>query len=482
MDSLNTISRGEKTHLYEDVANRIARLIDLGTLKPGERIPSVRKLNAQMGVSVSTILQSYLLLEDRGLIEARPQSGFYVKLRTRALAPEPKMSSPTGAACRVGIGELAAEVHESLLSPDIIPLGAATPGMQLLPTAKLNRILASVARKHGQETNRYDLTLGNMELRRQVARRSLDWGCNFSPEEVVTTVGATEALNLCLRAVTRPGDTVVVESPTYFGFLQILESLNLKALEVSTHPRDGICLDALESAVKSRPVAACFIMSNFHNPLGSCMPEKNKKQLVDLMARRAIPIIEDDVYGDLSFSNERPKTLKAYDRTGTVLLCSSFSKTLSPGYRVGWTAPGKFIRQVRRLKLVNTISTATLPQMAIAEMLQSGGYDRYLRSMRRSLSSQVQIMAQAVAKYFPEGTKMTRPLGGFVLWVELPASVDSVGLYRRAMEKNISLVPGPMFSAKRQYKQFIRLNCGHPWSDRIEQGLITIGQLAVRMM
>ncbi len=482
MESMNTVSSPEKTHLYEDVANKIARLIDQGTLKPGERIPSVRKLNAQMGVSVSTILQSYLLLEDRGLIEARPQSGFYVKLRTRELAPEPKMSSPNGAACRVGIGELAAEVHEALLSPDIVPLGAATPGMHLLPTTKLNKILASVARNNGQETNRYDLTLGNTELRRQIARRSLDWGCNFSVEEIVTTVGATEALNLCLRAVTKPGDTVVVESPTYFGFLQILESLNLKALEISTHPRDGICLDALESAVKRQPVAACFIMSNFHNPLGSCMPEKNKKQLVDLMAKRGIPIIEDDVYGDLSFSNERPKTLKSYDKTGTVLLCSSFSKTLSPGYRVGWTAPGKFMQQVRRLKLVNTISTATLPQMAIAEMLQSGGYDRYLRSMRRSLASQVQIMTQAVAKYFPEGTKMTRPLGGFVLWVELPGSVDSVELYRKAMEKNISVVPGPMFSAKRQYKQFIRLNCGHPWSERIEQGLITIGRLAERMM
>ena len=471
-----------RSHLYEQVAEKIAKQIDKGTLKPGERVPSVRKLNAQLGVSVSTVLQSYFLLEDKGLIESRPQSGFYVRLRPRELPPEPKMSSPSSSATKVDIAELALEVHEALMDPGIIPLGGATPGDDLLPTRKLYRLLGSVARKHEALSNRYDSPQGNLELRRQIARRSIDWGGSVSPEEVVTTVGCTEALNLCLRAVTRPGDTVVVESPVYFGFLQILEGLNLKALEIPTHPREGICLDALELALGKHKVAAVFISANFQNPLGSCMPEKNKKIVVDMLAERAIPLLEDDVYGDLYFERTRPKALKAFDRDGTVLLCSSFSKTLSPGFRIGWTVPGKYLNQVRRLKLTNSISTATLPQMAIAEMLGSGGYDHYLRRIRKAYASQVQMMTQAVRKYFPEGTKTTRPLGGTMLWVEFPQGIDSIELYRKALEKRISIVPGPLFSPKRQYTQCIRLNCGHLWSEEIEEAMITLGHMTMKML
>ena len=481
MSPMVTSSTETKTHLYEQVADRIAKLIDKGTLKPGERVPSVRKLNAQLGVSVSTVLQSYLLLEDKGLIEARPQSGFYVRLRPRELPPEPKMSSPSSSATKVDIGELALEVHEAIMDPKIIPLGAATPSDDLLPTRKLYRLLGSVARSHEALSNRYDSPQGNPELRRQIAKRSIDWGGNLTPDEVVTTVGCTEALNLCLRAVTRPGDTVVVESPVYFGFLQILEGLNLKALEIPTHPRDGMCLDALETALSKHRVAAVFVSANFQNPLGSIMLEKNKKTVVDMLADREIPLLEDDVYGDLYFEGTRPSSLKAFDKNGTVLLCSSFSKTLSPGFRIGWTVPGRYLNQVRRLKLTNSISTATLPQMAIAEMLGNGGYDHYLRRVRKAYASQVQAMTQAVRKYFPEGTRTTRPMGGTVLWVEFSKAIDSIELYRRALEKGISIVPGPLFSPKRQYTQCIRLNCGHLWSERIEEAMITLGHLAMRM-
>lgn len=470
-----------KIHLYEQVADRIARLIDKGTLKPGERVPSVRKLNEQLGISISTVLQSYLLLEDRGVIEAKPQSGFYVRLRPRELPPEPRMSAPSSTASTVDIGELALEVHEAIMDPKIVPLGAATPSDELLPTRKLYRLLGSVARKHEHLSNRYDSPQGNLELRRQIAKRSIDWGCNLTPDDIVITVGCSEALNLCLRAVTKAGDTVAVESPVYFGLLQILESLNLRALEIPTHPRDGMCLNALETALNKHRVAAVFTSPNFQNPLGCCMPDKNKKIMVEMLAGRGIPLLEDDVYGDLYFLGTRPRTLKAFDKQEGVLLCSSFSKTLSPGFRIGWAAPGRFLNQVRRLKLTNSISTATLPQMAIAEMLGSGGYDHYLRRVRKAYASQVQIMTQAVRRYFPEGTKTTRPIGGTVLWAEFPKGIDSIALYREALAKNISIVPGPLFSPKRQYTQCIRLNCGHPWSERIEEAMITLGQLAMRM-
>ncbi len=469
-----------KLHLYEQVADDLARLIEKGTFRPGERVPSVRKLNLKLGVSMSTVLQAYVLLEDRGLIEARPQSGYYVRLHPRELPPEPRISKPPLFACNVDVSMLAAEVHEAAINLDNVPLGAATGSPELLPSHKLNRLLGIIARRSVITTNLYDTPQGNEDLRHQIARRSLDWGCHLSSEEIVTTFGCTEALNLCLRAVTAPGDTVAVESPIYWGLLQILESLKLKAQEIPTHPREGMSLEALENVLRRKKIAACFVSANFQNPLGSCMPDKNKKTLVEMLFRRGLPLIEDDVFGDLHFGQERPKAVKAFDKHGMVLLCSSFSKTISPGFRVGYAAPGKFVAQVRRLKLTNSISTATLLQMTIAEMLHNGGYDRHLRRLRKIYASQVQLMSQAICKYFPEGTKMTRPTGGHVLWVELPKSVDSLELYYQALEKNISIVPGPLFSPKQHYRNFIRLNCGFPWSERIERALITLGQMAAK--
>ncbi|MBI2347663.1 MAG: PLP-dependent aminotransferase family protein, partial [Deltaproteobacteria bacterium] len=360
----------------------MATLIDRGTLRPGERVPSVRKLSTQLRISISTVLQAYFLLEDRGFIEARPQSGFYVKLRPRDLPPEPKPSHPSLSATEVGVAELLAKVFAAARNPDFIPLATAIPSPDLLPTKPLNRLMAWVARHRGEQGVNYDFPPGNEALRHQVARRSLDWGCSLSPDDIVTTCGTMEALNLCLRAVAKPGDTIAIESPTFYGILQA--SLGMRVLEIPTHPRDGIDLDALEQAIKKNKVKACLLIPNFNNPLGCCMPDNNKKQLVEMLGRREIPLIEDDIYGDIYFGATRPKTAKAFDKEGLVLLCSSFSKTIAPGYRVGWAAPGRFKSQVEHLKSMNTIATATLPQMAVARFLESGGYDRHLRKLRKA--------------------------------------------------------------------------------------------------
>lgn len=470
--------RKKEAYLYERVVDKIAKLVHQGTLRPGERIPSVRRLSSQLGVSISTVLQAYLVLENRGLIEARPQSGYYVRFRFRELPPEPTTSDPYPSATLVGVNELVSKVFQAARNPDIVPLGAATPSPDLLPTKQLSRIMASVARRWVALGVAYDFPPGNEALRRQIARRSLDWGCSLSMDEMVTTNGAMEALNLCLRAVAKPGDTIAIESPTFYGVLQVIESLGMKALQIPTHPREGMNLDALAVAMKQNRVKACLVVANFNNPLGSCMPEENKRQLVEMLTRREIPLIEDDVYGDLYFGTSRPKVAKAFDKVGLVLLCSSFTKSLAPGYRVGWTVPGRFKAQVECLKFTNTVANATLPQMAVAEFLQNGGYDHHLRKIRKAFATQVQVMTLAISQYFPEGTKVTRPAGGFVLWVELPKSVNALELHRQALEEKISIAPGPIFSAKQKFHNFIRLNCGQPWSDRIERALITLGRLA----
>jgi DNA-binding transcriptional MocR family regulator len=277
--------------------------------------------------------------------------------------------------------------------------------------------------------------------------------------------------------VTKPGDVVAIESPTYFGVLQAIEELGLKALEIPMHPRDGMDLDALERALKTRRVAACLSVPNFSNPLGSLMPDAHKARLVEILARRDVPLIEDDINGDLSHDGLRPRVVRSFDTEGRVLLCGSFSKTIAPGYRVGWVAPGRYYEKVRALKFTSTLATATLPQLAIAEFLANGGYDHHLRALRRDLAFQLGRMRAAVADSFPPQTKLTRPGGGFVLWVELPPSVSALQLHERALRENISIAPGPMFSPKQEFGNFIRLNAGHRWSARLESAVGRLGQL-----
>jgi DNA-binding transcriptional MocR family regulator len=296
----------------------------------------------------------------------------------------------------------------------------------------------------------------------------------------VTTIGGQEAINLCLRAVCKPGDTIAVESPVYYGILQAIESLGLRALEISTHPRDGVDPEALAVALDRHDVRACLLIPNFNNPLGSCIPDENKKAIVEMLARRGVPLIEDDVYGELSHGNTRPRVAKAFDQTGGVMLCSSFSKTIAPGYRVGWVAPGRYFEQVVYLKMMSNLANPTLPEVAVAELLADGGFDRSVRYLRREYARRTAAMAEAICQVFPERTRLTRPTGGFVLWVELPPYVDSVELYRQASREGISLAPGPLFSAQERYKNFIRLNAAF-WSDEHQGKLDRIGRLAAAM-
>ncbi len=470
--------------LYKQVALRIAELIEHGTLRPGERIPSVRELSEQEEVSIATVMQAYRVLESRGLIEARPQSGYYVRAKLWSPPPEPSKSQPTRSATRVSVNDLVMEVLKATHSPALVGFGAAmpSPSPQLLPTLQLHRTMASVARRHSSLCNSCDIPPGNLNLRTQIARRAMESGCTLSPDEIVTTCGCQEALNLCLRAVAKPSDTIAIESPTYYGILQIIEALGMKACEIPTFPREGVCLDELVKRLKCCRIKACMFSLNFSNPLGSCMPDVKKARLVKILAEREIPLIEDDLYGNLSHSPHRPKTAKAFDKYGLVLLCDSFTKTLAPGSRVGWTAPGRFRTQVEHLKFIISIGTPTLPQMAIAEFLANGGYDHHLRKLRRFYAEQVPRVTQAITKYFPAGTKVTRPTGGYVLWVELPPQVNSLELFRKALAENISIAPGPIFSAKQKLANFIRLSCGAPWSEAMDQALLKLGQLSSRLM
>lgn len=463
--------------LYQRLAERLSRLIDDGTFPPGSRIPSLRKLKAQMGVSIATAMEAYRLLEDRGLIEARPQSGFYVR-HCRQLPSLPDKTAPSESPVVLDTGRFLQRILEETGEKAPFSFGAAAPHPSLLPTARLSRILAREVRQRPGVSQSYDSVHGLPSLRTQIARRCLEAGCTLGPDELVTTNGARHAMYLSLRVVTRPGDSVIVETPTYLGLLQVLESLGLRALEIATDPRDGICLDSLKAALRRERPAACVLIPSFGNPLGHCMPDEQRRELVEVLSGAGIPLIEDDVDGELFHTGSRPRAVKAFDSEGMVLLCSSFSKTLAPGYRVGWVAPGRYLEQVVRLKYVTSVATVTPTQMAIASYLEHGGFDRHLRRLRGTYRGLLSRFAESIATHFPHGTKMTQPRGGHVAWVELPAGTDSLRLFERAQQRGISFVPGPLFSASGDYPNFIRLNYAVPWSEPVEQALRTLGQLA----
>ncbi len=472
---------GSHSLLYEQVAGEISGLIEQGTFRAGDRVPSIRQLSRRFDVSINTVMQAYALLEDQRLIEARPQSGYYVRSRFPEIREPDLQSRSFSTPATVTISDLCQQVMRNMMNRELLPLGSAVPSPQHLPVDKLNRIMSSEMRRRGDQGMLYHMPPGYERLRVQIARRAIMAGISAGPDEVSITSGCVEAVLLALRATCKTGDTIAVESPFYFNFLQMIAELGLKALEIPSTPREGISIEALRYAIEQSRISACLVITNFGNPLGSQMPDERKRELVELLACHEIPLIEDDIYGDLGFANDRPSTAKSFDRSGMVIYCSSFSKTIAPGYRVGWAIAGRFRAEMERLKMMMNIATASPPQIALAEFLATGGYDHHLRSIRRIYARNISQMADAVVRYFPAGTCMTRPPGGFILWVEMPAGTDAIRLYHRALECGISIVPGPLFSLSSKYGNHIRLSAAQ-WDERIERGIRTLGELAHELL
>ncbi|MBC7874575.1 MAG: PLP-dependent aminotransferase family protein [Ferruginibacter sp.] len=471
-------------HLYMQVAEGLEKMIGEDVLKIGDKLPSVRVLSDEYGISMGTAFQAYYHLEGKGLIESRPKSGYYVRFNQKRFPDLPKMILPDPLSHEVSVKEMIASIYSDIASHNdkVINFAIAAPDPVLLPLAKINKSVMQALRESKDSCISYEHTQGNAELRKQISQLAFNWGGKIKPDEIIVTGGCLEAMTLCIKAVTQPGDTVAVESPNYFGIFQSLESMGLKVVEISSSPVTGLDLSCLQQAIKKFPIKACVVIPNFNNPLGGCMPDENKKKLVELVTRHNIPLIEDDIYGELYFGRNRPRTCKYYDTKGMVMYCSSLSKSLSPGYRIGWTIPGKFLEQVKQIKRIHNISSPTLTQAAIAHYLQYGRYEYHLKNMRKALHTQCLRYLQAIIDYFPADTKVSRPHGGFILWVQLNKKVNTFKLRVEAMKHNISIVPGKIFSASCNYNNCIRISFGKPWDDNADYGLMMLGKLINKMM
>jgi DNA-binding transcriptional MocR family regulator len=462
---------------YEKFAADIAEMIRTGILPVGEKVPSVRVASRTHSVSPSTVFKAYYLLEDRGLIQARARSGYYVRDNPSKAMVEPELVRHVSEGTDVEVSELIFSVLASLKDPDTVPFGSAFPSPRLYPLPRLAKSMAAAVRKLTPAAILGDMTTGNPDLRRQIALRYMINGVRLPSDELVITNGAMEALNLCLQCITRPGDLVAIEAPAFYACLQVLERLKLKAVEIPVHPRDGVDLQSLADSLQRLPIKACWFMSGLQNPLGASMTEDKKDRLYDLLLAHDVPLIEDDVYAELYYGARAPSPVKSRDRTGLVMHCGSFSKNLAPGYRVGWVAGGRYAEQINRLKLMTTISPSVPAQAAIADYLKHGGYDRHLRKLRDALELQQDAMLAAAARYFPADTRVTKPVGGYFLWFEFPERVDSLQLFQLALTQGISLAPGPIFSPSQRFGNCARLNYGSPWDARCEEAMATLGRI-----
>jgi len=476
------IDKDASGFLYSQVIDLIDQKISSGDLRPGDRLPSLRRLSAGLGVSVPTVKQAYLELERRGNVESRPQSGFYVRAQrrnalVRPLATAGGFAQPSLVRCR----SLIERVNDAIHRPDLVPLGIANPSMAKPAAKALHRTMKRVMARAETRSLSYAPSLGEPELQRQIAYRYLDLGGRVAPDDVIVTNGGQEALAIALWSAAQEGDAIAVESPTYHGMLELIESCGMLAVEIETCAEEGLSLSALAKALDRHSVKACMFSSAINNPLGSCTSDAHREALVGMLEARGIPLIEDDVYGDLFFDGTRPKPAHCYSRKGLVFTCGSFSKTVAPGYRIGWLLPGKYEERARRFKRAFSCTSGLLQQMTLTEYLAGGDYDRYVKSLRSVLKRNAERMSAMIARHFPPETGVSRPRGGSVLWLELPRRVDSQLLFDRALEQSIAITPGLIHSPARRFRNYIRLSYGHPWNERLEDAIVRLGSLTTEL-
>lgn len=455
--------------LYQSVAIKIINLIDQGILRNGDKLPSIRNISKDLGVSINTIKEAYLHLENNNYIESKPQSGFYVNYIDEEFKEnyqDPATLDPLKVSlCRI---------YSSLLKhgdcPPKAELAISSVDRSLWPLNKIASCFSEAFKNHGNEALNYCIPPGYLPLREQIAIHSIRGGVKVNPDEIIITSGCTDGITLALMSICKPGDTIAFETPIYFNFIQACKEMDLNVIEIPNSRDKGLSIETLKFVLEYHNLKAFVSIPNFNNPLGGMMPDEQKKELVELLDEYNVPLIEDDIYSELYFTKSRPTTCKSFDKTGNVILCSSFSKTLAPGVRVGWMIPGKYFEKVENKKILYNLGTSAIPQIALSYYLKEGGYERHLKKLRITLSKQIEEICSYILKVFPEGTRVVTPLGGLVIWIECPKGSDALELYNKVKEKGILFAPGPIFSLNDNYRNCLRIN-GGTWNSEVKDAI-----------
>lgn len=467
----------KKEFIYIQIADLFEKKIHDHVFDVGDKLPSVRMICKEMGVSMSSAQAAYGQLEDRGLIYTKPKSGYYVSNRRQQNRSLTDISKPKATVKKAQQKEIINQIYDTLNQDQIIQFAIGIPAPELLPTAKLKKSILKSVRELEHGGVRYESIEGNQNLRRAIAKRSFNYKVNINENDIITTAGCNNALVYALMALTKRNDIIAVESPVYYGVVQLCQSLGLKIIEIPTHPQSGMDIQALNKATQKHKITACVVISNFNNPLGYAMSSEHKQKLVQLITKKNIPLIEDDIYGDIHFGTQRPDTCKSYDTKDMVLYCSSFSKTLTPGYRVGWVVPGKYKEQILKIKSLHVISNTSITHQAVADFLMTHKYEKHLRTYRNTLHNNCMKFQKVIQDQFPDDVKISQPRGGLFLWIELNKKIDSLDIYNRAMQHNIAIAPGQLFTMHQQFGNCIRLNFAQQWDNKIEKSLQVLGDI-----
>ncbi|WP_343529673.1 PLP-dependent aminotransferase family protein [Yokenella regensburgei] len=460
---------------YQHLANLLAERIEQGLYRHGEKLPSVRALSQEHGVSISTVQQAYQTLETLQLITPQPRSGYFVAPR-KAQPPVPAMSRPVQRPVEVTQWEQVLTLLDARNDKQVTAFGGGSPDVTQPSLKPLWREMSRIVQHNPSDILSYDELPGRRELREQIARLVLDGGTVVTADDIVVTHGCHAALSIALFSVCKPGDIVAVESPSFYGTMQLLRGFNIKAIEIPTDPQTGISIEALELALEQWPIKGVILVPNCNNPLGFIMPDERKRAILSLAQRHDIAIFEDDIYGELANDYPRPRTIKSWDIDGRVLLCSSFTKTLAPGLRVGWIAPGRYLDRVLHMKYATSGTNVPTTQLAVASFIREGHYHRHVRRMRQIYQSNMETYTCWVRQYFPCGICVTRPQGGFLLWIELPEHVDMVCVANQLCRLKIQIAPGSLFSASGKYRNCVRLNCALPPTEHHQEVVKQLGE------
>ena len=464
---------------YEILAKEVATAITNGQLPPGSRIRSIREYANSHNVSVNTVKTAYRLLEDRGLIVARPQAGYFVSNNIPVLSAPAALTHAPEKLSLSGIKRLLSVILDNHAKEDFLDLALACPvGEAFYPATRLRKLTSQLLRANNHSLTSYALPPGSVRLRSQIARRGVHLGMVLSAEDILITHGTMEALSLAVRASTRPGDGVALETPTFYNLYPMLEDLGRRVIEIPTHPHTGMCLDTLQKRIDDGEVAAVITVPSGQNPLGFTMPEEHRQRLAKMANTHHIPVIEDAMYAELQYGERAVPNIKAFDEEGWVLVCASYTKTVAPDFRIGWLEAGRFRDVVRQLKFTSTVAEPALLSETLGMFLENGSYELHLRHLKRLYNRQIDTVRGIIARHFPQGTRVSRPECGFILWLELPENLDTLLLFHAALDEKILCMPGLLCSGSKAYSHCLRLAVCVELDDSHVQGLARLGELA----
>ncbi len=458
---------------YQTVADSLKSEIESGLYKESEKIPSLREIQELKNCSLTTAKEAYRILENEGFIEVKPQSGYYVRknIENKITGPQNEFHDHISADDRIQ------SIMRDVMNPDLIPLGAAIPGNEFLPLGKF--ITSYKTALLYKDMHTYGDLQGFPPLREKIAERSRRYSHNISSDQVLITTGCTEALSLSLQSCVSPGDTVLVPSPTYVGIFQILEALKLKAIEVPYRDEVGLDGEEVEKLCKKHRPNAVIIAPNFNNPNGVMLDESSKLELAKIFYEYNVAVVEDDIYGDLPHVGPRPRPLISYfpnsKSNPPLFVCSSFSKTISPGIRIGWVSSKNEIRNVTKLARAYKISHNQLSQISAYEFLRKYPYERHLTFLRKSFHSNIQLALKTLENASEGKMKIQKPDGGFVLWIKSP--LDGQKVLQEAKKRKITIAPGVLFGLSHHWKKYFRINVGLKWNSDLENALIGLGEI-----